>query len=158
MPASAIARIAAGFLLAPLAGILALTIFVCLSGPGPSDLGGRCLTQLLPFLAWVGLLCVYPPTLVLGVPLFFVLGRLRQLRPVPLALLGLVIGIVSTALFFVLDKSYRIEPVQLLVEIVPFSIRAGVGFAGPIGGIAFWAIAVFRNGALARRDPARNNA
>ena len=150
MPVLAITRIAAGFLLAPLAGILVVTAFVCLGGPfAPGD-GERCLEQMLPFLAWVGLFSAYPTLLLLGPALLLVLKRHGHLRPAPLALAGLAIGVAAVAVFFVLDALLRNEPVELTLRVVPFAMRAGVGFAGPIAGLAFWVIAVFGNGALVR--------
>lgn len=150
MPPLAITRIALGFLLAPLAGILVLSAFICLSGPNALGLAASCMRDVFPFLIWLGLFCAYPPTLLLGVPLFFVLKRYNQVRPVPLALAGLVVGVAATGLFFLIDRTSSVEPMQLMIWLVPFAMRAGVGFAGPIAGLTFWGVAVFRNSALTR--------
>jgi hypothetical protein len=147
MPAFATTRIALGFLLAPLAGILVLSLFVCLSGPNALGHAASCIGDTFPFLTWVGLFCAYPPTLLLGVPLFFVLKRYNQVRPVPLALAGLVVGAAAAALFFLIEEKFSIK---LMVQWVPFAMRAGVGWAGPIAGLAFWGVAVFRNTVLTR--------
>jgi len=103
--------------------------------------------DMFPFLTWVGLFCAYPPTLLLGVPLFFVLKRYNQVRPVPLALAGLVVGAAAAALFFLIEEKFSIK---LMVQWAPFAMRAGVGWAGPIAGLTFWGVAVFRNSALTR--------
>ena len=150
MPALAITRIATGFLLAPLAGIFALSLFICLSGSNALGQAASCMGDMFPFLTWLGLFCAYPSTLLLGVPLFFVLKRYNQVRPVPLAIAGLVIGVAATGLFFLVDRTSKIEPMELMIWLVPFAMRAGVGFAGPIAGLTFWGVAVFRNSALSR--------
>lgn len=143
--AVATARIALGFLLAPLAGIFVLSLTVCLSGPNAlRDVVG-CVGGIFPFLSLLGLFCAYPPTLLLGLPLFFALKRYNQLRPVPLALAGFLVGSAAAALFFLIEENYSID---LMARWAPFSMRAGVGWAGPIAGLTFWAIAVFQNRAL----------
>ena len=152
MPALAITRIALGFLLAPLAGIVVLSLFVCLGGPDALARAASCLRDMFPFLTWLGLLCAYPLTLLLGVPLFFVLKRYDLVRPLPLALAGLVFGVAATGLFLFIDRASSDDPARLAIWLVPFAMRAGVGFAGPIAGLAFWGIAVYRNSALTRPD------
>jgi hypothetical protein len=147
MPALATARIALGFLLAPLAGIFVLSLFMCLSGPSALCHAATCMGDMFPFLTWLGLFCAYPPMVLIGVPLFFVLKSYNQVRPVPLALAGLVVGVAAAALFFFIEEKLSAE---LMVRWAPFAMRAGVGWAGPIAGLAFWGIAVFRNSALTR--------
>ena len=147
MPALATSRIALGFLLAPLVGIFTLSLFVCLSGPNALGHAASCIRDTFPFLTWLGVFCAYPPTLLLGVPLFFVLKRYNRLGPVPLALAGLAVGVAAAALFFFIEEKFSVE---LIVRWAPFAMRAGVGWAGPIAGLSFWGVAVFRNSALTR--------
>jgi hypothetical protein len=140
-------RVALGFLLAPAAGVFVWSLFVCLGGPGGPGRFADCMGNEFLLLLWFSLFCAYPPTLLLGVPLFFVLKRHNRLRPVPLALASLVFSVAATALFFALEGKFSAEGIGLSI---PFAIRTGIVWAGAIAGLAFWAVAVFRNSALSR--------
>lgn len=142
--ALATTRVALGFLLAPAAGVFAWSLFVCLSGPGRFS---GCMGTGFPLILWFSLFCAYPPTLLLGVPLYFVLKRYHRLRPVPIALAGLVFSVAATVLFFAIEGKFSAEP---MLSSILFAIRSGAVWAGAIAGLVFWGVAVFRNSALTR--------
>jgi hypothetical protein len=51
----------------------------------------------------------------------------------------------ATVLFLVFAKSF---PVDLVASLLPLAVRAGIVWAGPIAGLVFWGVVVFRNSAF----------
>jgi hypothetical protein len=148
MRALAIVRVMLGFLLAPHAGIPVLVLFACADTSGPFL---RCVADsgdLLRFFAALVAVCGYPPMLVLGVPLLFLLRRHGLLRPVPLSGVGIAISLIAAGVFFLVEEKYSVAG---MLQWIPFAMRMGVPVAGVVAGLAFWAIALAGDRALALR-------
>lgn len=148
MPALALSRVVLGLLIAPLAAAPVLLLLWCLldAASGFGCVAPSSDWDSVKFLLWLVVLCGYPPVLILGVPLLFVMRRHGYLRPLPLAVAGAGIALVASGLFFLVEESFSVSGMLLLAT---FSFTTGVPVVGAFAGLAFWAIGVFRNRVLA---------
>jgi len=142
MNASELARVSLGFILGPAVGLALLGIGWCV--PRVFEQGavtfGSCWGSgdVVLFVGSMGALVAYPAMVLFGIPLFFLFRKRGWLTWWQVSLGGFLVGALSMLAFalYVGTLSGGLEYVLLF---------CGVGLCS---GLAFWAIAVFRNRAL----------